>query len=73
MAHQYRLHQVIDEAENQGLPRNFIDEIEPLISGQSFPAKAHLDDWVKNNVTTHLAGLLGGATVHELIERAKSA
>jgi len=80
----HKLHPVIDalsypangndflrEAQRQGLPNDFIEELKPMISGKTFNSAHDLERWVANNVTAHMAGLLGGASVQELIARGK--
>lgn len=64
---------VIRVCENKNFPDNFMNEFRPLIKGKNFNSPDELHSWFAANLTTHMAGLLGGATVHDLIRRAKTA
>lgn len=55
------------------LPNEFCTELSSKISKQNFNNSYELRMWFSENITTHMAGLLGGATVTELIEKGKKA
>ena len=62
---------VIKALEERNFPKEFMDEFRPMIMGKNFPTPDDLHTWLAANLTTHMAGMLGGQSVHELITRAK--
>lgn len=62
---------VIKALEQNNFPQDFMSEFKPMIQGKNFSSADGLHEWLASNLTTHMAGLLGGATVHDLITRAK--
>ncbi len=62
---------VISALESKNFPESFLSEFRPMIKGKNFKSADDLHSWLSDNMTTHMAGLLGGATVHDLITRAK--
>jgi hypothetical protein len=64
---------VLKACERNNFPEDFINEFTPLIKNEMFDSPQDLHSWLATHMTTHLAGKLGGASVHDLIQRAKSA
>jgi hypothetical protein len=64
---------VIKACENNNFPEDFLNEFSPMIKNENFNSPQELHSWLASHMTTHLAGKLGGASVHDLIQRAKSA
>jgi hypothetical protein len=64
---------VLRVCKRNNFPDDFLNEFSPLIQDEMFNSKQELHSWLGTHMTTHLAGKLGGASVHDLIERAKSA
>lgn len=64
---------VISACEQRNFPEDFMSEFRPMISGKTFNSEDDLHSWLADNLTTHMAGLLGGASVHDLIARGKKA
>jgi hypothetical protein len=64
---------VLDACERNNFPEEFLNEFTPLIQDEQFDSSQDLHSWLGTHMTTHLAGKLGGASVHDLIQRAKSA
>jgi len=62
---------VIMACEQRNFPEDFMSEFRPMIKGQMFNSEEELHSWLSSNLTTHMAGLLGGATVHDLIQKGK--
>ncbi len=62
---------VIDALNRNNFPQDFMSEFSPMVKGKNFNSADDLHEWLSSNMTTHMAGLLGGATVHDLITRAK--
>lgn len=64
---------VLNECRKQNLPENFINELSSLISNNRFDNQSDLESWFSDNLTAHMAGLLGGAAVQNLIAKGKRA
>jgi len=62
---------IIKALEDRNFPEDFMNEFKPMIKEKNFNSADDLHGWLSDNLTTHMAGLLGGATVHDLITRAK--
>ncbi|MEW5706109.1 MAG: hypothetical protein AB1743_04850 [Actinomycetota bacterium] len=62
---------VISALEGRNFPEDFMSEFRPMIKGKTFNTMDDLHAWLADNLTTHMAGLLGGASVHDLIEKGK--
>ncbi|HZD59552.1 MAG TPA: hypothetical protein VE439_03725 [Anaerolineae bacterium] len=62
---------VISALEARNFPDDFMSEFRPLMSGKTFNSEDELHEFLAEHLTTHMAGLLGGASVHDLIERGK--
>lgn len=62
---------VIKNLEDKNFPEAFMNEFRPMVKGKMFNSADDLHTWLSDNLTTHMAGLLGGASVHDLITRAK--
>ncbi|MCL6472127.1 MAG: DUF2795 domain-containing protein [Firmicutes bacterium] len=62
---------VIKALEENNFPESFMSEFRPMIKDKRFETPDDLHTWLADNMTTHMAGLLGGASVHDLITRAK--
>lgn len=62
---------VIRALEDRNFPEDFMKEFRPMMEGKNFNSADDLHHFLAENLTTHMAGLLGGATVHDLITRAK--
>ena len=62
---------IINALERNNFPEDFMSEFRPLIRGKNFNSEDDLHAFLSENLTTHMAGLLGGASVHDLIERGK--
>jgi hypothetical protein len=61
----------IAELERQDFPQKFLNELKPMIRARKFVSADALHEWLSANLTTHMAGLLGGASVRDLIRRAR--
>lgn len=64
---------VLNACRKQDLPEKFINELRVLIRNKKFNSKNDLDAWFADNMTAHMAGLLGGAAVRDLIRKGKQA
>lgn len=64
---------VLNKCATQNLPERFISELRPLIRNKKFESKNSLESWFADNMTAHMAGLLGGAAVQDLIRKGKQA
>lgn len=64
---------VLNECRRQNLPENFIGELGAIISDQRFDNQSDLESWFSDNLTAHMAGLLGGAAVQNLISKGRRA
>jgi hypothetical protein len=64
---------VLRACKHSNFPEDFLSEFSPLIEDETFNSSQELHSWLATHMTTHLAGKLGGASVHDLIQRAKSA
>jgi hypothetical protein len=62
----------IAELERQDFPEGFLNELKPMLRARKFVSADALHGWLSANLTTHMAGLLGGASVQDLIRKAKS-
>ncbi|MBE0447760.1 MAG: hypothetical protein IBX64_06630 [Actinobacteria bacterium] len=62
---------MITALEGRNFPEDFMSEFRPMIKDKKFNSEDELHAFLAENLTTHMAGLLGGATVHDLIERGK--
>lgn len=64
---------VLNACRRKKLPENFTNELRSLIKNSKFNSKKELESWFADNMTAHMAGLLGGAAVQDLIRKGKQA
>ncbi|HEY3374080.1 MAG TPA: hypothetical protein VGK02_03340 [Candidatus Aquicultor sp.] len=63
--------QIVRVLNENNFPQEFMQEFEPMIKSEQFDSRTTLHEWLSDHLTTHMAGLLGGASVHDLISKAK--
>lgn len=64
---------VLNECRRQNLPEKFISELGEIIRNARFDNQSDLENWLADNLTAHMAGLLGGAAVQNLIAKGRRA